>query len=255
MRVQPHLPSSPFTATVIERAGLALCAWSAANSPAPPDPRIRTSVSTDFTLLEPLYEYDNYYQCEPDDVEQGLRIDEQEPGDDEHRALGEAGALEEPSLQAARQGDDAYGSGDRDQRDRAPVGAGERLERAGEQQPGAAGVEHEHEGHEERGGGVFPALQRGLVRVAARDRRCGEGRERGGRRDLGQHRVVEDEHVRGEVRHAELDQRRRGEDRKSTRLNSSHSSISYAVFCLKKKKKRNKQQQLKTKTKKIKKKK
>src|SRR5689334_24642799 len=29
-----------------------------------------------------------------------------------------------------------------------------------------------------------------------------------------------------------------GSDRKSTRLNSSHSSISYAVFCLKKKKKR-----------------
>src|SRR5689334_24069024 len=31
----------------------------------------------------------------------------------------------------------------------------------------------------------------------------------------------------------------RPEDRKSTRLNSSHSSISYAVFCLKKKKKKN----------------
>src|SRR2546427_5506641 len=30
------------------------------------------------------------------------------------------------------------------------------------------------------------------------------------------------------------------EDRKSTRLNSSHSQISYAVFCLKKKKKNNK---------------
>src|SRR5688572_31262402 len=30
------------------------------------------------------------------------------------------------------------------------------------------------------------------------------------------------------------------EDRKSTRLNSSHSQISYAVFCLKKKKKKNK---------------
>src|SRR2546430_8604322 len=29
--------------------------------------------------------------------------------------------------------------------------------------------------------------------------------------------------------------RARGEDRKSTRLNSSHSQISYAVFCLKKK--------------------
>src|SRR2546427_7625840 len=31
-----------------------------------------------------------------------------------------------------------------------------------------------------------------------------------------------------------------GEDRKSTRLNSSHSQISYAVFCLKKKKKKKK---------------
>src|SRR2546427_8466720 len=31
---------------------------------------------------------------------------------------------------------------------------------------------------------------------------------------------------------------RRPEDRKSTRLNSSHSQISYAVFCLKKKKKK-----------------
>src|SRR2546427_4391120 len=30
----------------------------------------------------------------------------------------------------------------------------------------------------------------------------------------------------------------RGADRKSTRLNSSHSQISYAVFCLKKKKKK-----------------
>src|SRR2546427_9229280 len=33
--------------------------------------------------------------------------------------------------------------------------------------------------------------------------------------------------------------RERGGDRKSTRLNSSHSQISYAVFCLKKKKKKN----------------
>src|SRR5438270_4582352 len=31
----------------------------------------------------------------------------------------------------------------------------------------------------------------------------------------------------------------RDQDRKSTRLNSSHSQISYAVFCLKKKKKKN----------------
>src|SRR2546430_6147136 len=33
-------------------------------------------------------------------------------------------------------------------------------------------------------------------------------------------------------------------DRKSTRLNSSHSQISYAVFCLKKKKKMNKPSRL-----------
>src|SRR5688572_32654113 len=32
----------------------------------------------------------------------------------------------------------------------------------------------------------------------------------------------------------------KSQDRKSTRLNSSHSQISYAVFCLKKKKKREK---------------
>src|SRR2546430_6400361 len=37
-------------------------------------------------------------------------------------------------------------------------------------------------------------------------------------------------------RHEQRDERRR--DRKSTRLNSSHSQISYAVFCLKKKKTR-----------------
>src|SRR5689334_10190387 len=45
-----------------------------------------------------------------------------------------------------------------------------------------------------------------------------------------------------------------GGDRKSTRLNSSHSSISYAVFCLKKKKKKKKKNN-KTKKKKKKKKK
>src|SRR5688572_30937889 len=33
---------------------------------------------------------------------------------------------------------------------------------------------------------------------------------------------------------------KQAEDRKSTRLNSSHSQISYAVFCLKKKKKKKK---------------
>src|SRR2546422_8612617 len=42
----------------------------------------------------------------------------------------------------------------------------------------------------------------------------------------------------GEVfRRGEGQDRRRERDRKSTRLNSSHGYISYAVFCLKKKKK------------------
>src|SRR4051812_49821504 len=47
-------------------------------------------------------------------------------------------------------------------------------------------------------------------------------------------RAVALQHVAG----ADVDQQRlaRLRDRKSTRLNSSHMSISYAVFCLKKKK-------------------
>src|SRR3712207_9011443 len=46
-------------------------------------------------------------------------------------------------------------------------------------------------------------------------------------------------HERGEVRSEGSVVGGRGErlDRKSTRLNSSHANISYAVFCLKKKKK------------------
>src|SRR3712207_8333458 len=38
----------------------------------------------------------------------------------------------------------------------------------------------------------------------------------------------------------------KNEDRKSTRLNSSHANISYAVFCLKKKKNKNTRQQMMT---------
>src|SRR2546427_7644294 len=44
-------------------------------------------------------------------------------------------------------------------------------------------------------------------------------------------------HLRGGRRGALRGQGADGGDRKSTRLNSSHSQISYAVFCLKKKKK------------------
>src|SRR3712207_7407529 len=48
---------------------------------------------------------------------------------------------------------------------------------------------------------------------------------------VGAKRIDEERDARGETDGA------RGEDRKSTRLNSSHANISYAVFCLKKKKK------------------
>src|SRR2546427_6975281 len=83
---------------------------------------------------------------------------------------------------------------------------------------------------------LFPytTLFRSLDPVEGKDRDpIGRGVGRGDfeegtvvRRDIEdpRHRLVDD--VAGAV-----------EDRKSTRLNSSHSQISYAVFCLKKKKK------------------
>src|SRR3712207_7138676 len=50
--------------------------------------------------------------------------------------------------------------------------------------------------------------------------------------------ALDDELVAGE-RGVDLRERlQRREDRKSTRLNSSHANISYAVFCLKKKQQR-----------------
>src|SRR2546421_2848907 len=48
-------------------------------------------------------------------------------------------------------------------------------------------------------------------------------------------REVEEVHQHAHV----LARHHKGRDRKSTRLNSSHDQISYAVFCLKKKKKQN----------------
>src|SRR2546426_10551947 len=55
---------------------------------------------------------------------------------------------------------------------------------------------------------------------------------RSGRPEPGQRRERRGQHA-GQDRET----RRHEEDRKSTRLNSSHLVISYAVFCLKKKKK------------------
>src|SRR3712207_8365987 len=66
---------------------------------------------------------------------------------------------------------------------------------------------------------------------AGGDQRLGMGRVEGSGRflDIGEDRPT----ARGE------DGVGGGEDRKSTRLNSSHANISYAVFCLKKKIKNN----------------
>src|SRR2546422_1897629 len=49
------------------------------------------------------------------------------------------------------------------------------------------------------------------------------------------------EPVAHEHRHHVVEAETRAPDRKSTRLNSSHGYISYAVFCLKKKKKKKEQ--------------
>src|SRR2546422_3289339 len=61
-----------------------------------------------------------------------------------------------------------------------------------------------------------------------------------GRRDRRQHarRRLHRAHALSDLR-ALSQSSRLGADRKSTRLNSSHGYISYAVFCLKKKKKNN----------------
>src|SRR5205085_3774834 len=58
-------------------------------------------------------------------------------------------------------------------------------------------------------------------------------------------------HRRGDLRASKVMQQR-ALDRKSTRLNSSHSQISYAVFCLKKKKKKKKNKKLTIKENKLK---
>src|SRR3712207_3090811 len=85
--------------------------------------------------------------------------------------------------------------------------------------PARPRVGRDSSGREPRGGG--PALCRGRldgVSLGGRGARRGAAR---GQADAGRRRAAHP---------------RRGRDRKSTRLNSSHANISYAVFCLKKKK-------------------
>src|SRR3712207_8650159 len=67
------------------------------------------------------------------------------------------------------------------------------------------------------------------------DRTVGPDAVRGGR----PHRQVLDQGRRPLRVDGSRDDRHRTADRKSTRLNSSHANISYAVFCLKKKKNNN----------------
>src|SRR3712207_8930860 len=61
-----------------------------------------------------------------------------------------------------------------------------------------------------------------------------------GKSELSQPRSFETERLERAINAAEVLGTRLIRDRKSTRLNSSHANISYAVFCLKKKKKINK---------------
>src|SRR3712207_7649876 len=84
---------------------------------------------------------------------------------------------------------------------------------------------------------LFRSRERGRhVRLARRGARLGDGGGAVSRRRRRRPRGLIEERTRVTARTT-----RRltawGTDRKSTRLNSSHANISYAVFCLKKKKK------------------
>src|SRR5947209_16808935 len=76
---------------------------------------------------------------------------------------------------------------------------------------------------------LFRSLSRRARAVDRRDRREGRGRL-GNAAQLGA--------ARPRFSQAQPHRLGPGTDRKSTRLNSSHANISYAVFCLKKKKKK-----------------
>src|SRR3712207_8848257 len=77
--------------------------------------------------------------------------------------------------------------------------------------------------------------RRGRRRALRPDRRLGERR---GHEPVGSVRGDPGGHAAAARRGRPARRPARLRDRKSTRLNSSHANISYAVFCLKKKKKK-----------------
>src|SRR3712207_8769341 len=86
---------------------------------------------------------------------------------------------------------------------------------------------------------LFPytTLFRSVHQLLARRRNVEEGVALG--RDLGEAPADQEEEVGFLDALQELRVDAEAEDRKSTRLNSSHANISYAVFCLKKKNEHN----------------
>src|SRR6266550_5616612 len=85
--------------------------------------------------------------------------------------------------------------------------------------------------------GALRSVRR-VLREAPHDQRGERGRHSGAvlGHGVGRSRHLGGKHALG--RHS-AERRPPRQDRKSTRLNSSHGYISYAVFCLKKKKKKN----------------
>src|SRR6267142_2590505 len=204
MRVQPARPSSPFTATVTVSRGARSAMWSAAQRPAPPAPSTRMSVS---------------------------RLSRTRSA-----AIGRVA----PRL-LRRRGHQGVEEG----------AAGLAVPVAGARGPGhQAPVAPDHDGGR---GGPHPVLARHRA-VAVEEHGRGQARalrvaghhvpglldaHREHRERLAAPRADDLLDGDGQLLPAvaapggpEVD-----EDRKSTRLNSSHMSSSYAVFCLKKKKK------------------
>jgi len=136
-----------------------------------------------------------------DEVVNGAGIEEQNPGHGQGGALNPSQRSDQVSADSARKGPDSTQSRKRNQNDiqNGPL----------QQQADTLGRGAEHKGDDKSRQGVFPGQHGGLEGIAARNGRSGKGGEGRGRRDLGQHRIVEDEHMGGHFRDPQLDQGRR----------------------------------------------